>query len=218
MSGDRVLAFAALAAVIIAVPGPSVLFVVGRAVAYGRRAALLTVLGNAAGVGVVVLLVAVGLGAVVARSATLFTVIKLAGALYLIWLGIDAIRHSRSMASALARAPSGPRPGHHVMREGFVVGLLNPKTAVFFAAVLPQFIDPAAAHPSVQMTMLGAVFLLIALVFDSIWGLSAAQARVWLGRDRRRLERLGVLGGVVMIGLGTFLALEDAPAPAAARS
>jgi threonine/homoserine/homoserine lactone efflux protein len=214
VSLERLLGFAALAAVIIAVPGPSVLFVVGRAVAYGRRTALLTVLGNAAGVGVVVVLVAVGLGAVVARSATVLTVVKLAGAAYLVWLGIDAIRHSRSMARALARSPAGPKPGRNVLGEGFVVGVLNPKTAVFFAAVLPQFVDPATSHPSLQMLLLGAVFLLIALVLDSLWGLGAAQARAWLGRDERRLARLGVTGGLVMVGLGVFLAVEEAPTPA----
>ena len=214
MTLDRIVGFAALAAVIIAVPGPSVLFVVGRAVAYGRRTALLTVMGNAVGVGVVVVLVAVGLGAVVARSATLLTIVKLAGAAYLVWLGIDAIRHSRSVARALARTPAGPKPGRNVLAEGFVVGVLTPKPAVFFAAVLPQVVDATATHPSAQMLLLGGVFLLIALVFDSLWGLGAAQARLWLGRDERRLAHLGVAGGLVMTGLGVFLAVEEAPTPA----
>jgi threonine/homoserine/homoserine lactone efflux protein len=90
------------------------------------------------------------------------------------------------------------------------VGLLNPKTAVFFAAVLPQFIEPTAAQPTVQMLELGAVFLLVALCFDSVWALAASQARVWLGRDEHRLERLGLAGGTTMVGLGLFLAVEDA--------
>jgi threonine/homoserine/homoserine lactone efflux protein len=91
--------------------------------------------------------------------------------------------------------------------------VLNPKVAVFFAAVLPQFVDPSGPHPSLQIVVLGVVFLLIALVFDSVWALTATQARRWLGRDNRRLQRLGMARGLVMIGLGTYLALEDAPLP-----
>jgi threonine/homoserine/homoserine lactone efflux protein len=210
---ERLLAFAALAAALIAVPGPSVLFVVSRAVALGRRSALLTVVGNAVGVGVVVGLVAIGLGAVVAASATVFTVMKLAGAATLIWLGVDAIRHRRTTAAAVTTAAGPARPAGQLVREGIMVGVLNPKTAVFFAAVLPQFVDPAAGSPTVQMLTLGAVFLGIALAFDSVWALAASQAGAWFARDERRMEHLGMAGGVTLIGLGTLLALEDAPRP-----
>src|SRR5215207_406163 len=136
-------AFALASFVLVVVPGPSVLFVISRGVALGRRAALATVVGNAAGVYVQALLVAVGLGAVISRSATIFTTIKLAGAAYLVHLGVQAIRHRRTLSSVLDVAEV--RPTRHLLREGFVVGLANPKATVFFAAILPQFVEDGGA-------------------------------------------------------------------------
>lgn len=205
---DRVIAFAVLAFLLIVVPGPSVLFVVGRAVTVGRRAALATVLGNAAGEYLQVLLVALGLGFVLQRSELAFTAVKLAGAAYLVWLGVDAIRRRRALADALTvPAPSG-RAGR-AAREGFVVGATNPKTTVFFAAILPQFVDPAWGPVPLQMLFLGLVFLAIAVVSDGAWALAAGSARRWLARSRRAREALNVGGGVVMIGLAVRLALVD---------
>ncbi len=183
------------------------MFVVSRAIALGRRAALVTVLGNAAGVYVQLLLVAAGLGAMVESSIALFAMIKFAGALYLAWLGIQAIRHRRRLGDALdGTAQSGS--GRTVFTEGFIVGIANPKAIVFFAAILPQFVAPGGAPAGVQMAALGIIFVLIALVSDSLWGVTAGTARQWLARSPRRLEWLGTAGGAVMILLGAQLALS----------
>ena len=203
---DVLAAFAATAFVLIVVPGPSVLFVVSRGVAHGRRTALATVVGNEAGVYVLVVAVALGLGPLVERSVALFTAIKLAGAAYLVWLGVQAIRHRRDLTSALgSRAPSA-RVGRAV-RDGFVVGVANPKAVVFLVAVLPQFADPARGGVPAQLLVLGLVFVAIALVSDCAWALLAGSARRWLGRSPGRLAALGGSGGVVMIALGVHLAL-----------
>ena len=204
---SSITAFAALSFVLIFIPGPSVMFVVSRAIALGRRAALVTVLGNAAGVYVQLLLVAAGLGAMVESSIALFAMIKFAGALYLAWLGIQAIRHRRRLGDALdGTAQSGS--GRTVFTEGFIVGIANPKAIVFFAAILPQFVAPGGAPAGVQMAALGIIFVLIALVSDSLWGVTAGTARQWLARSPRRLEWLGTAGGAVMILLGAQLALS----------
>lgn len=206
VSNGSLLAFAVTAFALIVVPGPSVLFVISRGVALGGRAAVATVLGNAAGAYSQVVVVALGLGAVIERSAGIFTAVKLAGAAYVVFLGVQAIRHRRRLSTVLDAATE-PRGTRRILREGYVVGITNPKSAVFMAAVLPQFTDPAQGHVPLELLVLGLIFVAIALVSDSIWGLSAGYARVWLGRSPQRLEMLGGLGGVVMIALGVRLAL-----------
>lgn len=201
---ERLAAFAVAAFALIVVPGPSVLFVISRGVALGRRAALATVVGNTAGVSVQVVAVAAGLGALVERSIVAFTAIKLVGAVYLVWLGVQALRHRRGLSTAFEGA-ARPRQLGRLVRDGFVVGLANPKAIVFFAAVLPQFADPASGHVPVQLLVLGMVFAGIALVSDGTWAVVSGTARDWLARSPRRLELLGGTGGVVMIGLGVRL-------------
>ena len=206
VSTGSLLAFAVTAFALIVVPGPSVLFVISRGVALGGRAAVATVIGNAAGAYSQVVVVALGLGAIIESSAEVFTAVKLVGAAYVVFLGVQAIRHRRTLASVLDAA-SAPRGTRRILREGYVVGITNPKAAVFMAAVLPQFTDPARGHVPIQLLLLGLVFVGIALVSDSIWGLAAGYTRGWLGRSPQRLEALGGLGGLVMIGLGVRLAL-----------
>jgi threonine/homoserine/homoserine lactone efflux protein len=204
---SHVLAFAAVVTVLIAIPGPSVLFTISRALTVGRRAALLTVIGNELGLCVQVVAVAFGVGAVVQRSAQVITVIKLAGAVYLAFLGVQAIRHRRSMAEALAARVTPVRP-LRAIRDGFVVGVANPKTIVFFVAGLPEFTTTAPGHLPVpaQMLILGALFPVIALVLDSAWAAIAGTARQWLVGSPRRLALIGGTGGLVMIGLGVSIA------------
>ena len=151
--------------------------------------------------------VALGIGVVVERSATLFATIKLAGAGYLVWLGVRTFRTRRSLAAALVR-PVEPKSVRRILREGFVVGLTNPKAAVFFAAVLPQFADPSRGHVPLQLLALGLVFVAMALVLDSLWGLAAGTARERLIASPRRLEAIGAAGGVVLVGLGVGLAVS----------
>ncbi|MGW2570399.1 LysE family translocator [Streptomyces sp. NPDC001537] len=207
MSTDRLLAFAALSFLLIVIPGPSVLFVIGRALAQGRRAALTTVVGNTLGAYLLVVAVAFGIGSVVERSVLLFTVLKLAGALYLVYLGVKAWRERGSLRAVFT---GGEVPAHSGLRtfwEGFAVGVTNPKTIVFFAAVLPQFVDRDSGHVTAQMLLLGLVFNVIALASDSVWGLIASTARGWFARSPRRLSMVGGVGGLTMIGLGVTVAV-----------
>lgn len=203
---DRILVFAAVSFLLIVIPGPSVLFVIGRALAYGRRAALTTVVGNTLGAYVLVAAVAFGIGAVVERSVAVFTVLKLAGAAYLVYLGVKAVRQRGSLQAAFSG--DGPAAGStlRTLWEGFTVGVANPKTMVFFAAVLPQFAARGQGHVVVQMLLLGLIFNVIALVCDSTWGVVAATARGWFARSPRRLALVGRAGGLTMIGLGITVA------------
>jgi threonine/homoserine/homoserine lactone efflux protein len=201
---SNLLAFVAVAAVVILIPGPSVLFTVGRALSAGRREALLTVIGNAAGEAVQVVAVAVGLGSVISASDALFAVLKIGGALYLVYLGIQAIRHRGSLSEALQGAAT-PSRARRALRQGFVVGLTNPKTTVFFAAILPQFVDRALGHVPLQMLVLGSMFPVMAVALDSCWALGAGTARDWFARSPRRLAMVGGAGGLAMIGVGVGL-------------
>ncbi|MEU6665527.1 LysE family translocator [Streptomyces sp. NPDC046727] len=205
MSTDRLLAFAALSFLLIVIPGPSVLFVIGRALAHGRRAALTTVVGNTLGAYVLVVAVALGVGSVVERSVLVFTALKLAGAAYLVYLGVKAWRRRGSLREAFTGSGE-PHSGLRTLGEGFAVGVANPKTIVFFAAVLPQFVDRDQGHVPLQMLLLGLVFNAMALASDSLWGLVASTARDWFARSPRRMSAVGGIGGLTMIGLGVTVA------------
>jgi len=202
----HLLAFTLTASVLIAIPGPSVLFTVSRAIALGRAAGVATVAGNTVGAFAQVVAVAFGIGPLVERSVAVFTVLKLAGACYLMFLGVQAIRHRRSLAAALG-AEVERKTTVRMMVDGFAVGATNPKVIVFFAAMLPQFVDRQAGHVPVQIIALGAIFAGIALLSDSTWALAAGTVRAWLSSSPRRLEALGGTGGLLMIGIGARLAL-----------
>jgi len=205
---SHVLAYAAVVSVVIAVPGPSVLFTISRALTVGRRAALLTVVGNETGLCVQVVAVAFGVGAVLERYAQILTAVKLAGAAYLVFLGVQAVRHRTSMAEALA-ANLPPVTPLRAIRDGFAVGVANPKSIVFLVVGLPEFVSRAPGHLPVpaQMLILGALFPVIALVLDGLWAVVADTARRWLVRSPRRLALIGGTGGLVMIGLGVSVAV-----------
>lgn len=197
----NLVAFALVAIPLILVPGPSVLFVIGRSLSLGRVGGLLSVVGNAVGALVIAVAVAFGVGIVIAQSVMLFTIVKIAGALYLVWLGVQAIRHRRDAAET-ATATVAARSTVRLLVQGFIVGVSNPKTIVFLIAMLPQFVDYTAGGIPMQMLILGAVFIAIALVSDGAWALLAGSARDWFARSPRRISTLGATGGVVMIGLG----------------
>ncbi len=231
MSVDRLAGFAAISLVLVLIPGPSVLFVLGRALAHGRRTALGSVVGNAIGAYVLATLVSVGLGEAVARSVVVFTVLKLAGAVYLVFLGVKAWRNRKVMLTVTREGTGtadpadgvgaadgvgtadGDRARHprgsdlRTLREGFVVGVTNPKTMVFFAAVLPQFVDRGAGRVHEQMLLLALVFTVLALICDSIWAVTASAARTWFARSPRRMAAIGGTGGLAMIGLGVAVAV-----------
>jgi threonine/homoserine/homoserine lactone efflux protein len=203
---NHLLAFALISFLVIVIPGPSVLFTVGRALTVGRREALLTVLGNAVGAYLQIVAVALGAGALVRASVLAFEIVKLAGAAYLVFLGVQAIRHRRRMSKTLAAGEVSTGPGR-VIVDGFVVGSTNPKTIVFFLAALPQVVDPASGHAVTQMLVLGGVFPAIALVSDSVWALLAGTARNWFARSPRRMAAIGGAGGLAMMSVGVTIAV-----------
>ncbi len=197
--------FALAGIVLVVVPGPSVLFIVGRALAHGRRAALASVAGNTTGAALVVVVVALGFGAVAAESAVVFTTLKLLGAAYLVYLGIHTIRTRGDLVAALTHPPGGA--DGRLYLQGVVVGFTNPKVLIFFAAVLPQFVDTSAGSTTTQMLVLGLLFAVIAATLDSAWGLAAGTARQWFATSPARLRRMGGIGGAMMIVMGAGLAL-----------
>ena len=206
-SSSQWLAFLLASILFIQVPGPSLLFTIGRALTVGRRQALLSVVGNALGVTTQALLAAAGLGAVVSASATAYTAVKTVGAVYVIWLGVQAIR--RRAESRLALTTPVPVHRGRALRIGFVVGITNPKTLLFFVAFLPQFVRPDAGPVAFPLALLGLVFGVLAVCSDTVWALLAARARQWFARDPRRLDTLGATGGVLMVGLGGILLTQD---------
>lgn len=189
---------------IILAPGPSVLFTIARAIAWGRLAAVATVIGNALGMFLVSVFVAVGLGPILQRSEILYNAIQWAGGAYLIYLGYSAIVASKVDAQDM-QSSGGFKPSFFTsVKNGFWVGVLNPKSVVFFAAILPQFIDQEKNNITAQLLLLGAIFALIALISDGTYGLLAGTVRQWLSGDLKRLVFMRRFGGVVMIALGFF--------------
>jgi threonine/homoserine/homoserine lactone efflux protein len=205
LSVDQLLGFGLAALVLIVIPGPSVVFAISRAVVYGRRVALASVLGNTAGLFVVMTLVALGLGLIVAQSIVVFTVLKLAGAGFLVWLGIQAFRHRRLIQ--VGDGSRAPLSWRQAVRQGFVVGVSNPKAFMIFAAVLPPFVSADRGPIPLQMFLLGLLAVVIGLVCDSAWALAAARARAWFAASPRRGHAFGAVGGSSMVALGVGMAL-----------
>jgi len=196
------LAFLIASFVLAVTPGPGVFYIVTRSVAQGRRAGLASVGGVAVGNLCNAIGAAVGLAALFAISSLAFTVVKYAGAGYLIYLGIQALR---TRPQAATNEPPAPAPAARIWRDGFIVALLNPKTAVFFAAFLPQFIDPHAGIS--QTVVLGALFVAIAATTDTLYALAAGSIGPLLTR-KQSLQSVGryFVGGA-FIGLGLLTAL-----------
>ncbi len=189
---------------IILAPDPSVLFTIARAIAWGRVAAIATVIGNAFGMFLVSVLVAFGLGPLLQSSKLFYNSIQWAGGAYLIYLGYAAIAASRVDAQGMQKT-EGSKPSFFTsLKNGFWVGVLNPKSIVFFAAILPQFVDQEKNNVTAQLLLLGAIFATIALISDGSYGLLAGTVRSWLAGDVKRLIFMRRFGGVVMIGLGLF--------------
>ncbi len=206
ISSGQLLGYAIASFLIIVVPGPGVLFVIGRALAHGRRTAIATAVGHGGGNYVVAACVAVGLGTLLERSAQAFIAVKLAGALYLVWLGVQAIRHRQALAAAMSGAVPA-RAGWLALRDGFVVGVTNPKAYILFGAILPQFVNRGAGHVPAQMLLLALVSVSIGMLSDCTWGLAASGVRAWFARSPRRFALVGGAGGLAMIGVGITVAV-----------
>jgi threonine/homoserine/homoserine lactone efflux protein len=203
-SADKLLLFSLTSAVVIAIPGPSVIFLVSRALSSGERVAIFSVLGNALGEYVQVLAVAFGIGTLVEDSVLAFSVLRLLGGIYLIYLGVRTFRARRSLAAAIGAA-AAPRSGRRSFAEAFTVGATNPKTIVFLAAMLPQFVARRSGSIPLQIMVLGAIFAGIAVLSDSVWVMLAGRFRAWFGRSPRRLELIGGTGGLAIAAVGTGL-------------
>ena len=192
------------AILIILAPGPSVLFAIARAISWGRAAAIATVAGNALGMFTLSVLVAFGLGPILQRSEIAFISVQVLGGLYLIYLGIEAIRHSRVQAADMINQGEVRPTALRSVRDGFWVGALNPKGLVFFAAILPQFLDRDGSNLTSQLLFMGATFAVLALIGDGTWGVLAGTVRHWMANTPSRLIAMRRAGGVVMILLGVF--------------
>ncbi|GAA1235960.1 threonine/homoserine/homoserine lactone efflux protein [Microbacterium phyllosphaerae] len=213
-SVETLTTFVVAAFIMVVIPGPTVLFTIGRAMSLGRLGGFLSIVGTAIGSIVLVVAVALGVGTVVAQSVVLFTIVKVLGAGYLIYLGIQAIRHRRDAAEAMT-GPVPRRSGPRLLVEGFVVGVTNPKSIAFFLAILPQFVDLHAGSVPMQLFVLGAIVVMIGVACDALWVLLASAAREWFGRSPRRIEAMSATGGGLMIGLGVFLLVwSEKPASA----
>lgn len=208
VTGSQLTGFFVVSLVLIVVPGPGVLFVVGRALSHGRRTAFTTAAGHAVGNYIVATCVAVGLGTLLAKSEDVFLAVKLAGAVYLVWLGIQAIRHRSSLAATMAAAADAvPREGWRALRDGIVVGITNPKAFVLFGALLPQFVNRDAGNVPEQMLLLALVSVALGVVSDCTWGLAASGVRSWFSKSPRRFALVGGAGGLAMIAVGISVAL-----------
>lgn len=201
---SRIWEYVVAAIVIILAPGPSVLFVIARAIAWGRATAVATVAGNVLGAFTLSVVVAIGLGPLLQRSHLFYIIVQILGGLYLIYLGIDAIRHSSMHAEDMTNQGEIRPSKVRSMRDGFWVGALNPKGIVFFAAILPAFVDRPKGHITSQLILMGAIFAVLAFFSDGSWGVLAGTIRNWLATEIKRLVRMRVAGGCVMIVLGIF--------------
>jgi threonine/homoserine/homoserine lactone efflux protein len=204
-SASAIWVFVAATFVFLLIPGPAVMYIVTRSVAQGRRAGLASVLGIHAGTLVHVVAAVLGLSAVLATSAAAFTVVKIMGAAYLVYLGVRALL-SREDDSDRA-GPAASRSHRRLFAEGFVVNLLNPKTAVFFLALVPQFVEPGAGNATTQLLVISAVYVAMGLVCDGAWALTSGWVGARLAARRsvvtRRVRRAS---GVVYIALGAVTA------------
>ena len=204
----RIWEYCIAAMIIILAPGPSVLFVIARAIAWGRATAVATVAGNVTGAFSLSVVVAVGLGPILQRSEIAFISVQVLGGLYLVYLGVTAIKHSQIHASDMTNQGDIRPSKWRSMREGFWVGALNPKGIVFFAAILPQFVDREAGGITSQLILMGAIFAFLGFFSDSGWGILAGTIRNWLATELKRLVFMRMTGGIVMVILGLLTLLS----------
>jgi len=209
----RLALFVVAALALLLVPGPAVLYVVARSIHQGRRAGLASVLGIHVGTLVHIAAATAGLSALVVSSAVAFTAVKIAGAVYLVGLGLWTLFSRRPEADL---ALGGERKLRRAFAQGIVVNVLNPKTALFFLAFLPQFVDRDASHPAVQIAVLGLLFALLGLVTDSLWAIAAGTAGGVLRRSQRFVRAQRYVTGTVYVGLGVATAVAGSGASSGA--
>ena len=197
--------FMTAAAILLVIPGPAVLYIIARSVDQGRTGGLASALGISTGTLVHVAAAALGLSALMVSSATAYAAVKYAGAAYLFYLGIRKL---------IERAPSDevahvkPASLRRVYAQGVLVNVLNPKAALFFFAFLPQFVNPARGHVTMQFVVLGLIFAGMGLVSDSVWALTAGSAGRWLRGHKSFRQKERYVTGTVYLGLGLATAVS----------
>lgn len=196
--------FVAASLALLVVPGPAVFYIVTRSVSQGRSAGVVSMLGVQAGGLVHVAAAALGVSAILASSATAFTAVKVAGAAYLVYLGIQRLRHAGE--TDLGALPPASRAT--LFRQGMVVNVLNPKTAMFFLAFLPQFVDPHAGSAALQVLLLGGLFITLATLSDGLYALVAGTIADRLRRSVRARRRMDLSGGAILVALGGVAAVS----------
>lgn len=208
LSSNTLLAFSAATLLLLVIPGPAVMYIVTRSAAQGRKAGLVSVAGIHLGTVVHVLAAMIGLSAILAASATAFTVVKFVGAAYLIWLGVQSIRSYRRGVTDLSNAVVETRSLSRIFVDGVVLNILNPKTAIFFLSFVPQFVDADTTTPARSIAALGAVFIVLGFVSDGAY----AMAGGWVGTRLRRSpglrRRKDLLAGGTYLGLGAMIAFS----------
>ena len=198
--------FLGASAALTVAPGPDNIFVLTQGIARGRRPAIVTALGMCSGISVHTTAAALGISAVFYSSALAFSVVKYAGAAYLLYLAFRTLRDR----SAVRLAGVDERPAAALFKRGFIMNVLNPKVAMFFLAFLPQFVDPNVAHPALQVAFLGLLFMALGLVTDSLWAVVAGTAGGVLRRSARYVKIQRYVAGSVYVGLGVATALVGA--------
>jgi threonine/homoserine/homoserine lactone efflux protein len=196
--------FAGAAVALLVVPGPAVVYIVAQGIEQGRVAGLVSMLGIQVGALVHVAAAALGISALLVQSALAFSVVKYAGAAYLVYLGVRRILAGERLVPG---GPRAPKPLGRLFRQGIVVNVLNPKAALFFFAFLPQFVDPDAGSVGLQMAVLGLLFVAIAVVSDGMYALAAGTASGWLRSNPGFLRAERWISGSVLVGLGVTTAL-----------
>ncbi len=208
MSPNTLLGFSAASLILLVIPGPGVMYIVTRSATQGRRAGFVSVAGIHLGTVVHIVAAMIGVSAVLAASATAFSIVKFVGAAYLVWLGIESLRNFRKGQVDQATPSLEVRSLGRVFADGVILNVLNPKTAIFFLSFMPQFVDPATAHPVRDVAVLGALFICLGFISDGVY----AAAGGWVGGRLRRSQRLqrrkDALAGVTYLGLGAATALS----------
>ena len=199
------MAFAAAAFALVVIPGPNLIYIITRGIQQGRRAAVMSSLGVQAGMVVHIVLAAVGLSALVARSPLLYDVLRYAGAAYLVWMGISLLRRRQTPVDGPVALR--PAPMRTLFLHGMAINLLNPKVILFVLSLLPQFVDPARGSTATQILVLGAVMIVVALISDTAYALASGTLGAWLQRHPGSTTRTDRASGLVYLMLGLLVAL-----------
>jgi threonine/homoserine/homoserine lactone efflux protein len=205
------LIFVSTAALLLAIPGPAIFYIVGCSIGQGRNAGLVSALGIGVGTLIHTAAAAVGLSALLVSSAAAFSVVKYLGAAYLVYLGVQRLRSKESLAATPA-ADALRVTLARVFTQGIVVNVLNPKTALFFFAFLPQFIEPARGHVATQILSLGVLFAVMGTTSDSLWALFSGSVAGWLRGNQRWMRNERYVSGGILISLGVATAFAGSTA------